>query len=274
MTTATIDQTLRRIVELACRAPSIGNSQPWRWSLAGDGTLELRADRSRRLDRADHLGRQLVLSCGAALHHARVAASALGHPVAVVRPTPGEDPDLMAVLHARPGPTTPGAQAELRALEERRTDRRRFTTWPMAEDRLTRLAQSVATPGVQAVALTDRRARQDVGRLVTRSTGSDLTVFPTDGLLALCSDTDEPEAWLRAGEALSAVWLRATVEGLSMVPVSEVIESEKTRDELAEVVFGGLVHPLLIVRVGWQAIGRPQEPRSPRRPLDDVLAVG
>ena len=43
---------LRRAAEEAGRAPSILNTQPWRWDLS-DGVLELHADPARRLDALD-----------------------------------------------------------------------------------------------------------------------------------------------------------------------------------------------------------------------------
>src|SRR3954471_14844893 len=66
-------RTLRRIVSLATRAPSVHNTQPWRWHAAGS-TLELFADHSRQLPVSDPAGRNLVLSCGAVLHHVQVVA--------------------------------------------------------------------------------------------------------------------------------------------------------------------------------------------------------
>ena len=36
-------------------------------------------------------------------------------------------------------------------------------------------------------------------------------------------------------------------------------------------VLKGLLLPHLVVRIGWQAIGRSDLPVSPRRPVDDVL---
>ena len=36
-------------------------------------------------------------------------------------------------------------------------------------------------------------------------------------------------------------------------------------------VLGGLAHPLLLVRIGWQEISRSQLPRTSRRPVADVL---
>src|SRR4051794_28766790 len=58
----------------ACRAPSVHNTQPWRWLI--DGTrVELRVDRERQLMVSDPAGRNLLISCGAALHHLEVAAA-------------------------------------------------------------------------------------------------------------------------------------------------------------------------------------------------------
>ena len=68
---------MRNILELARRAPSVHNTQPWRWRIDGR-LLELRADRSRQLRVADPLGRNLMISCGCALHHAVVGGGALG----------------------------------------------------------------------------------------------------------------------------------------------------------------------------------------------------
>lgn len=61
-------RTLESAVALACRAPSLHNSQPWRWILDAE-TLKLFSDNDRMLPATDPLGRQMVLSCGAALYH-------------------------------------------------------------------------------------------------------------------------------------------------------------------------------------------------------------
>ena len=65
-----------RALEAAARdallAPSVFNTQPWRWRISGTA-LELRADWSRQLTVTDPDGHALLLSCGAALHHARVS---------------------------------------------------------------------------------------------------------------------------------------------------------------------------------------------------------
>ena len=59
------------------------------------------------------------------------------------------------------------------------------------------------------------------------------------------------------------MWLAATLDGLSMVPLSQVVEVPETRDALQLEVLGGLARPLIMVRVGWQAISRSQLPRTP-----------
>src|SRR5215207_8758566 len=89
------DTALEQAATVALRAPSIFNTQPWRWRL-DDGVAELRADRERQLHTVDPQGRLLTLSCGVALHHLRAALAASGTQVEVARlPEPG-DPDLLA----------------------------------------------------------------------------------------------------------------------------------------------------------------------------------
>ena len=52
-------------VDVAVRAPSIHNTQPWRWVFDGEA-LTLLADRSRQLRVADPSGHSLLIRCGAA----------------------------------------------------------------------------------------------------------------------------------------------------------------------------------------------------------------
>src|SRR3954452_16705281 len=98
MITDNVDQrTVRSAIELASHAPSVHNSQPWRWTV-GRHVVHLGADRQRWLPATDPDGRDLVVSCGTALHHVRVALAAAGVRTAVHRmPNPGE-PDRLATL--------------------------------------------------------------------------------------------------------------------------------------------------------------------------------
>src|SRR4051812_6764222 len=87
--------TVEAALAVAVRAPSIHNTQPWRWRLAG-GALELIADRSRQLTVADPDGHSLLVSCGAALHLTEIALRAAGSAVqAQLLPDP-DDHDLLA----------------------------------------------------------------------------------------------------------------------------------------------------------------------------------
>ncbi len=71
-------QLLSDAVEMACRAPSLHNSQPWRWVAEGTSTLNLYAEPGRALTTLDPLGREIYLSCGAALDHLVVPLAAAG----------------------------------------------------------------------------------------------------------------------------------------------------------------------------------------------------
>src|SRR3712207_8175716 len=68
---------LRQAAVLAGRAPSVHNSQPWRWRPDAQ-TLDLFLATDRPLHGPDPDARVAVLSCGAALHHARVHLAAQG----------------------------------------------------------------------------------------------------------------------------------------------------------------------------------------------------
>ena len=92
----------------------------------------------------------------------------------------------------------------------------------------------------------------------------------SDGLMAICSAADDQQSWLEAGQALSALWLQATHDGLSIVPLSQVVEVEETRQALHQDVFDGLARPQILVRVGWSEATRTRLDRTPRRPVDDV----
>lgn len=107
----------------AGRAPSVHNTQPWRW-LVQDGWMDLYADRDRQLAVADPDGRLLMISCGTALHHARVTLAAAGFRGLVQR-HPTNDPDHLAriKLGERIG-VSPAAIRRFQCIQYRRTDRR------------------------------------------------------------------------------------------------------------------------------------------------------
>ncbi|WP_306303656.1 Acg family FMN-binding oxidoreductase [Nocardia pneumoniae] len=133
--------TLRSVLASAVRAPSVHNTQPWLWR-TDDSTVHLYADESRWLPHTDPEGRDLLLSCGAALHHLRVAARGLGWETVIHRlPDPAEPRHLAVVeFRAATATATPEAIRMAAAIHRRHTDRRRYA------------ARSVPVAYVEAVA--------------------------------------------------------------------------------------------------------------------------
>jgi nitroreductase len=125
------ERVLKVAVQVAQGAPSIFNTQPWRWH-AEDTTLQLRADRSRQLLVNDPDGRLLIVSCGSALHHARLALDVMGHSVRIERMPDSHDPDLLAEIHLT-GQYFPRGEEKVMyaAIAQRRTDRRAYTGVPV-----------------------------------------------------------------------------------------------------------------------------------------------
>jgi len=128
MTELTPDvNVIRKAVELACRAPSLQNSQPWRW-IADGAALHLFADVGRLMSTADPSGREITLSCGAALDHLIVAMSAAGWESDVTRFPDPYEPFHLASINFRPTVGEPDGMRWVRAeaIRRRRTDRRPF----------------------------------------------------------------------------------------------------------------------------------------------------
>ena len=94
---------VRAVLSLATRAPSVHNTQPWRWRVGLD-SLHLYADRSLQLSSADPDGRDLILSCGIALHHCVVALAALGWQTKVHRRPNLDDSEHLAAIEVYPQP--------------------------------------------------------------------------------------------------------------------------------------------------------------------------
>ena len=85
---------IRDALWLACRAPSLHNSQPWQWVYSG-GELRLFLDSSRVMD-TDQSAREALIGCGAALDHVRTAAGAAGWQTLIERFPNSDRPDHLA----------------------------------------------------------------------------------------------------------------------------------------------------------------------------------
>jgi nitroreductase len=137
---------LEAAARVSLRAPSVFNTQPWRWRI-GAGVMELAADQERRVPAIDPDGRLMLLSCGGTLHHAVTALAAAGWATTVDR-LPADAPDVLArVRIEEPAEPDPAAQALIDAVGRRRTDRRAFGDRTVGEETLTVLRRAVEAHG-------------------------------------------------------------------------------------------------------------------------------
>jgi nitroreductase len=116
-------EIIEKAVHTAGRAPSLHNSQPWRWVFTGE-QLHLYAVPERLLPATDPTGRQMTISCGIALGHLRTTLAAEGWRTFVAYlPDPNRRTHLVTIRFA-PRSTVTDADRELaRAIPRRRTDR-------------------------------------------------------------------------------------------------------------------------------------------------------
>jgi hypothetical protein len=89
-------------------------------------------------------GRLATLSCGVALHHARVALAAQGWHATVTRMPRDDDPDLLGRLHVDSrAPVDPASALQLRTIPFRHTDRRPVTGTPVDQAQLAAITTAV-----------------------------------------------------------------------------------------------------------------------------------
>jgi nitroreductase len=324
MSTVRLDaSTARAVIALANRAPSVHNSQPWRWRI-GANSFHLFSDPARTLPATDPEGRDLRISCGAALHHLRAALLAAGWATIVHRIPDPTRPEHLAAVEFEPAQPTPDELALAAAIDSRRSDRRVFSTWSVPVPFLTTMAGVAARQGAELHVVASESGRTTIARLVEEAAvqqaltpGLDLETAgwtgnprgapegvpavnvpvqqggaiqtrrfaaavqeqnplgrdESDGtvLAVLATAGDTAVDQVRAGEALSAVLLTATVFGLATDPVSQPLEVPATRDELRAAVLGDAAEPQIILRLGWAPISATPVPRTGRRPVDDTI---
>ncbi|WP_432705819.1 Acg family FMN-binding oxidoreductase [Amycolatopsis taiwanensis] len=308
------------VVRLAGLAPSLHNSQPWRFRLASDA-IELHSDPQRRLPAADPDDRELRLACGAALLNLRLALEHVGvRPVVTLLPRFAGSTALAEVRDGGRATQAPGEQELYRAIPKRRSNRRPFreTQVPTKHrhalaaavqreqcwlhvmerselgvlERLVRHAHRVqmADPrfrdqlarwtgrppgtveGVPAAAAGPLPEPQDQwvlrdfsgGQARARVPGKDFEYEPL--LVVVCSHHDSRLDDLYAGQAMQRMWLTATVRGLALSLLSQVVEVTDTRDELSRLL-GSTWYPQAVARIGY---GWPT-PVTPRRDVRDLL---
>ncbi len=194
----------RDTVELAIRAPSVHNTQPWRWQL-GDRTVHLYADWDRQARATDPDGRDLIVSCGAALHHLRVALRASGWQTTVHRvPNPAYPAHLASIKLHRYAPTDDDVLLSGTILR-RRSDRRPLSSWPVPSSHIDRMIAAAAKAGALLVPVSDsvtrakliaaiaeaaRQQENDPNYAMEIAAWSGRGPFATDGVLAASSPAE------------------------------------------------------------------------------------
>jgi len=316
-------ERIRFLLQWAVLAPSRHNTQPWIFEIEGD-ELRIYGDAARSLPAADADGRQLVMSCGAALVNLRLAAAHFGHATsAEILPGHRRDGLLARVRLEERSASTPEAEELFRAIPRRKTNRlpldgreppeglvtallrearREGVTLRPVEDHQRRIVADLIAEGdgaawsstrfrgeVAGWTRTNRSGRRDgiPGYALGMSDAAALVhpllvrlqnparseadrdrrrALGTRALLVLSTPRDGQAEWLRAGEALQRVLLRATASGLFASYFAQPIESPPLRRRLADVI-GDPGAPQIMFRLGYGLEPRP----TPRRRVDDVL---
>ncbi|WAS94746.1 hypothetical protein [Nannocystis punicea] len=278
----------------ALTAPSPGNCQPWRW-FAGGEVIELYRDPARTCGASDPDGQAATLACGAALGALRVALRALGldEQTALL---PGGHPDLLArvAVGGRASPL-PEEQWLYQAAPKRRTYRGVMAHGPLSRALSRRLGVMVDGTGAEYHVVEDMTRKQAIAaaveaaiageppaRAAARAAGGEPGVSfegpdgaeargpaIADGAPAFVVVTtagDDHAEWLRAGQALMRVLLRARVDHAWGSFLHLPLADAAGRKQLATLM-GATGHAQALVRLGGGADSLP----TPRRPLSDVL---
>jgi len=309
------------LIATAARAPSVHNTQPWRFQVT-ERRIDLYADPSRKL-RVDPIGREMLISCGAALFGLRLAVRSLGYqPVVRLLPDPAQLRLLATVVVGSPQPPTLLERQLLEALPHRHTHRgpfapgalpagliaalqhdalaegarlvpagplsdqsqlagiltalrRRQERDPLAQAdirRWTRTPASRARDGVPASAFAAsagghpdqlRQRDFDLGRGLGQLTAEQT---PPAAVMALLTLRDSRADWLRAGQALHRLLLRAATAWVFARIDTQPLEAAAVRALVRErLALPGAPQVLLQLGIAHTA------PATARRPPAELI---
>lgn len=153
------EETAHFVIDAGTWAPSVHNTQPW-WFGVRSSAVTVHADVERRLNVADPDGREMLISCGAALYTLRVAVRRLGiTPQVHLLPDP-ESPALIANVAV--GAAAPVTDDEIRMYDQirrRRTHRGGFHPEPLPSGLLQALRINAEAEDVRLRIVAEPRAR-------------------------------------------------------------------------------------------------------------------
>lgn len=161
------------MAESARLAPSVHNTQPWRFEPLDDG-LAVHEDAGRCLPSLDPLGRERAISCGAAVVNAAVALAHAGLQPRVDLLPDAARPALLATVRAA-HPAAPSGVDERRyaAIPTRRAHRRLHQRRELTSDDVEALCEAVAGEGARPV-VPDAPTRRRLGALLRRAVSHQL----------------------------------------------------------------------------------------------------
>lgn len=268
MTDRQLTAALAGSATVATTAPALRRSQAWRWVLH-TARLDLYADPTAQLSREETL-----ITCGSAVHRARVALAADGVDVRIEL-LPDDDADHVATL-------TPvgsiGVTEDARRLVEAAQRTRPASgedpapPWTVGRpaEALTGVALAEAAQaehtGLRALGRAEARRLADTVPLLARPPRVDADRDERTMFAVLYGEGEAPAAWLRAGQALSAVELTATLAGLSLAASASAVALARSRAVLRELLPEGNV-PYLGLRITPRIT-----PAAGRRRLADRVA--
>ena len=213
-----VHHAVQDAVTVACLAPSIFNSQPWRWDIDHRDML-LYADHSKQVTAIDPEARLLTLSCGASLHHAHTELAAVGYLVHVDRLPDPSNPELLARLHVYGvGDPNTVAATQARSSWGRHTDRRPFAAGSTVAD--SDLAELLRAAHVDRVVVHDVTAQS--GFLATAASAAAMIEARSGAYRAALAD------WVGRADA--------TGEG---IPLSTVVAPTSRPVALRDFAIGG-----------------------------------
>ncbi|BFV60641.1 nitroreductase family protein [Kitasatospora sp. CMC57] len=180
-------------------APSLHNSQPWRFRPTADARgLEVYVDPSRAVPVTDPDGRARYISVGAALFNLRLAAGHLGREASVrLMPDPAA-PELAAVLDLSRPADAPAADLYA-AIGQRHSSRRPFANRDVPEAVIGELMAAADAEGVTLSPLEEAGVRR---------------------VLALTADAEERIAADVARHAETRSWLRLDEPAADGIPAA------------------------------------------------------
>jgi nitroreductase len=174
-------RTAELLVEAAIAAPSLHNSQPWRFvARLADRVIDIYADPARTLRRGDPRGRAVHIACGSALFNLRLAIAQAGRePVARLLPCPSDPLLLASVRLARPYRPRP-AERDLYAAIRRLASRRPFSGRALPRGLMSALREAAALEGTSL----RQPGQADAMRILRRTAVADPDLRTDPGYLA------------------------------------------------------------------------------------------